>query len=121
MKYKIIIILALLGSIFIGNAQSNDAYKILEVEVFKDSISKREVQLIDVRTPDEFDAGHIKYAKNIDFFSAKFAEDFNKLDKQKPIYIYCRSGSRSKKSAMKLSEMGFKEIYDLKGGILNYE
>ncbi|MEO5790268.1 MAG: rhodanese-like domain-containing protein [Gelidibacter sp.] len=112
--------MALFGSILGVTAQQNKAYKILDVQNFKDSISNKEVQLIDVRTPDEYNSGHIKDAKNIDFYSAEFTEEFNKLDKQKPVYIYCRSGSRSKQSAVKLSAMGFKEIYDLKGGFLNY-
>ncbi len=120
MKYKIIIILTLFCSIFGLKAQQSDAYKVLESQTFKDSISNREVQLIDVRTQEEFNTGHVEEAENIDFYSEKFNDKFNKLDKQKPIYIYCRSGSRSKKAATKLSAMGFKKIYDLEGGYLNY-
>lgn len=112
--------MTLFSSLFGAKAQQNDNIKILDAQTFKDSISNKKVQLIDVRTPDEYNSGHIKDAKNIDFFSAKFDVEFNKLDKEKPMYIYCRSGSRSRQSANKLIEMGFKEIYDLKGGILNY-
>ena len=115
---KIIIAMTLLSSIFGIKAQQNDAIKILDVQTFKDSISGKKVQLIDVRTPSEYNSGHIKDAKNIDFFSGKFNIEFNKLDKEKPVYIYCRSGSRSKQTANKLSAMGFKEIYDLRGGFM---
>lgn len=121
MKYTIIIIMTLFSSIFGVKAQENQSYKVLEVQTFKDSIINKKVQLIDVRTPDEYKSGHIEYAENIDFYSGKFTTEFNKLDKEKPVYIYCRSGSRSKQTADKLSAMGFKEIYDLKGGILNYD
>ncbi len=121
MRSTIIIILTLFSSIFAVQAQQNDVYKVLEVQVFKDSISNKEVQLIDVRTPEEFSSGHIKDAENIDFFSEEFTNEFDKLDKNKPVYIYCKSGNRSKQTGEKLSAMGFKEIYDLKGGFLNYE
>lgn len=121
MKNKIIIIMAFFGSIFFANAQQNETYIILDVQTFKDSTSNKAVQLIDVRTPDEFNSGHIKDAKNIDFHSEEFTSELSKLNKEKPVYIYCRSGSRSAKAANKLSEMGFKEIFDLEGGILNYE
>ena len=113
--------MALFGSILSANAQQNNAYKVLDVQTFKDSIAHKEVQLIDVRTPEEYGSGHIGDAVNIDFYCEKFSIEFNKLDKQKPVYIYCRSGNRSKQTGKKLSAMGFKEIYDLKGGILNYD
>jgi rhodanese-related sulfurtransferase len=120
MKKPILIIMSIFSSIFGAQAQQNDAYKILEAQTFKDSIAIKNIQLIDVRTPDEYKSGHIKNAKNIDFYSGNFNAEFNKLDKEKPVYIYCRSGSRSRQSANKLAAMGFKRIYDLEGGILNY-
>lgn len=115
---NIIIIMTLFSSIFGAKAQQNDAIKVLDTQTFKDSISSKKVQLIDVRTPDEYNSGHIKDAKNIDFYSGKFNTEFDKLDKEKPVYIYCRSGSRSRQSANKLIAMGFKEIYDLRGGFI---
>lgn len=110
--------MTLFSSIFGAKAQQNDAIKVLDTQTFKDSISSKKVQLIDVRTPDEYNSGHIKDAKNIDFYSGKFNTEFDKLDKEKPVYIYCRSGSRSRQSANKLIAMGFKEIYDLRGGFI---
>lgn len=121
MKHTIIIIMTLFSAIFGVKAQENEAYKVLEVQIFKDSITDKKVQFIDVRTPDEYKAGHITDAKNIDLYSEEFKTKFDKLDKDKPVYIYCRSGSRSKQAGNKLTEMGFKEIYDLKGGFLNYK
>lgn len=128
MKFKLILSLAVLGAFLNLQAQQSnqyitlaDQYVILEVQAFKDSIKNNNVQLIDVRTPEEYKEGHIENAENIDFFSADFMSKFNAFDRQKPIYIYCRSGNRSKKSGAKLSAMGFKKIYDLKGGILKYD
>ncbi|WP_445732392.1 rhodanese-like domain-containing protein [Mariniflexile sp.] len=79
------------------------------------------VQLIDVRTPQEYKEGHLRNAKNIDFLSSSFSKDINVLDKQKPVFIYCRSGKRSTKSVKEFLDAGFTEIYNLEGGILQWE
>ena len=88
---------------------------------FKTNIENKSVQLIDVRTPKEFKEGHIKNAGNIDFYESDFLAQMNKLDKNKPLYIYCRSGGRSGKAAKQLKEQGFTEVYDLQGGILDWK
>jgi phage shock protein E len=90
--------------------------KILSQEEYKKAITGKDLQLIDVRTPEEFKNGHIKNAKNINFNGNDFKSQMEKLDKSKPLYIYCQSGGRSGRAAKILSEMGFKQIYDLKGG-----
>lgn len=113
--------MSILSSIFGIKPKQNDALKLLNAQTFKDAVENKKVQLIDVRTPGEFMSGHIEGAKNIDFYSGKFNVDFNKLNKETPVYLYCRSGSRSRQTAKKLASMGFKEIYDLQGGILNYK
>lgn len=118
MKY--LIIMSLFTSLFSYNTSQSDTIKLLTAEEFKIQVENKKVQLVDVRTPAEFKSGHIKGAKNIDFFSAKFNVEFNKLNKDKAIYVYCRSGSRSRQTSKKLEAMGFTEIYDLKGGILRY-
>ncbi|MGV6828784.1 MAG: rhodanese-like domain-containing protein [Flavobacteriales bacterium] len=100
-------------------SQEEKVNTILDVPSFKTEVIGKNVQLIDVRTPDEYNQGHIKNALNIDFFdNTHFSEKFNKLDKNKAIYIYCQSGTRSHKTAMKLEEMGFNKIYDLQGGYM---
>lgn len=78
-------------------------------------------QLIDVRTIEEFDEGHLKKAQNICVTDSDFKENVAKLDKSQPVYVYCRSGKRSAKAAEILKDMGFKEIYDMEGGFLKWE
>jgi rhodanese-related sulfurtransferase len=90
--------------------------KIVTPEEFKKLMAKKDAQLIDVRTPGEYNEGHISNAKNIDFNSADFKAKLEKLDKNKPVLVYCAVGGRSGKAAAMLKEMGFKEVYDLKGG-----
>lgn len=112
--------MSFLSSLFRSNTQQFSVIKVLSSNEFKSKIENKKVQLIDVRTPREFKSGHIKGAKNIDAFSAYFNTEFNKLSRDKAVYVYCRSGSRSRQSAKRLAKMGFTEVYDLKGGILGY-
>lgn len=117
---NLLIVLLLVSSVYSLKAQEKESIVLLNLTDFKTQTENKEVQLIDVRTPEEFGEGHIEDAINIDYYSEDFADQFNKLDKDKPVYLYCRSGFRSNESALKLSEMGFKNIYDLEGGFLNY-
>ena len=73
--------------------------------------------IIDVRTLEEFNEGHIENAINIDFYSEAFKEDLDKLDKDKIYFIYCRSGNRSGRAMPIMKELGFKEVYHLSVGI----
>lgn len=106
--------------LFGGNTQQTDTIIVLDKADFKDAISKK-VQLVDVRTPKEYADGYIQNAINIDFFNQNaFVNEFNKLNKDEPVYLYCRSGRRSQKAARKLHSLGFKKIYDLRGGYMNW-
>ncbi len=89
----------------------------LEVIEFRIKMEQLEVyNLIDVRTPEEFAQASILKAKNIDFNADSFEEELNKLDKEKPLFIYCKSGGRSEKAVEKAKEMGFNRIIELDGG-----
>ncbi|NQY06297.1 MAG: rhodanese-like domain-containing protein [Flavobacteriaceae bacterium] len=79
-----------------------------------------QVQLIDVRTPEEFESGYVKNAVNMNFYDDDFSENLDKLDKTKPVCVYCKKGGRSAKAAKQLHEKGFEEVYDLDGGITNW-
>jgi rhodanese-related sulfurtransferase len=107
--------------LFGASTQQNDTITILDKPSFKMAINTKKVQLVDVRTPNEFKGGHIKNAKNIDFFNqSDFIKEFNKLNNEEPVYLYCRSGNRSQKAARKLDSLGFKKFFDLKGGYMNW-
>lgn len=84
-------------------------------------VNGKKIQLVDVRTSDEFAEGHLENAQNINFLETDFITEVEKLDMEKPIYIYCRSGNRSAKAALVLKDVGFREIYDLQGGYLHWE
>lgn len=76
--------------------------------------------IIDVRTPDEFKAGHLQNAINMNINDENFSQQISKLDKNKPVLVYCLSGSRSAYAARSMRSVGFKEIYDLSGGMIKW-
>jgi rhodanese-related sulfurtransferase len=91
---------------------------VLPVNDFEKAVQGGNVQLIDVRTAPEFKEGYIKGAVNADWQNEnQFAEQVNKLDKTRPVYVYCLSGVRSGKAADWLAANGFTEIINLDGGI----
>ena len=86
------------------------------VSVFADSIDNPGVQLVDVRTPDEYAAGNIPGCVNIDVLTGKFGETASALlDRAYTVAVYCRSGNRSKNAAQVLSMMGY-NVVELNGG-----
>ena len=103
------------------SCQDNKKFEILKYSDFKNKIESSDVILIDVRTPMEYSQGHIQGSVNVDFKEEKdFQNYFKNLDKSETIFLYCRSGNRSKKSAEKLIDLGFNKIYDLDGGFIEW-
>ncbi|NMR36087.1 redoxin domain-containing protein [Chryseobacterium aquaticum] len=104
-----------------GKAQSNHNETSLPATEFSEKLSKtKDAQLIDVRTPGEFQNGHLKNAMNIDWKADDFADKAATLDKDKPVFVYCMSGPRSSAAAEKLQEMGFKNVYEMQGGMMKW-
>jgi len=97
------------------NAQQKN---VLPVKDFEKAIQATAVQLLDVRTPQEFTEGYIKGAVNADWNNeTEFKAQANKLNKTKPVYVYCLSGIRSGKAADWLAANGFVSVTNLEGGI----
>lgn len=111
--------------IFIGNcggilAQAEKV--ILSPVAFISSIKEHnDVQIIDVRTPEEFSTGHLPQAINLNVLESDFNTGISRLEKSRPTYVYCLNGSRSSRVIRIMQDLGFSEIYELKGGILNWE
>ena len=116
-KYTIVLLFVLINfSCNRTKGQSN----LISCNSVAELINSQDINLIDVRTPDEFQSGHIVGAQNIDFYDPNFQKKINQLDKSIPIVLYCRSGKRSARCAAKISDDGFKIIYDLEGGIVEW-
>ena len=77
--------------------------------------------ILDVRTPDEFNEGHLKNAINIDVDGDHFQAEINKLNKSNPVYVYCYAGGRGSTAGKALIKAGFKEVYNMDGGIKEWE
>lgn len=89
---------------------------------FNAKLADSDVQLVDVRTPGEHAKGAIENSVNINYHDRDFAEQVaGKLDKNKPVMLYCAGGVRSAKAAKILEKQGFKEIYDLENGYGGWE
>ena len=95
---------------------------IVDVETFKAKMTLPDAQLIDVRTDAEINSGIIPNAVHMDVMEwSGFVESVKELDPEKPVLVYCKSGGRSNKAATYLSQNGFKEVLDLRGGITNWQ
>ncbi len=103
-------------------AQTNSAPVKMTAEEFKKSIDTSiNKNIIDVRTSKEFKAGYIPTAKNINLYDSDFTKNIGLLDRDQPVYLYCKGGLRSAEAAQKLMAMGFTSVYDLQGGIMAWE
>ncbi len=92
----------------------------LDVNAFEGKLNSTP-QVLDVRTASEYERGYLPNAKNIDWKKQDtFAEQVSKLDKSKPVLVYCYSGGRSGQAAEYLAKAGFKEVYNLDGGYLKW-
>ena len=95
-----------------------------EINIISESdfveIQDSDYTLIDVRTQDEFDLGHIDSAINLDFYSETFQNDILSLTKNETIVLYCRTNNRSSKTANILKENGYRDIIVIRGGITEW-
>ncbi|RZV66641.1 MAG: rhodanese-like domain-containing protein [Flavobacteriaceae bacterium] len=119
-RFSIILVTLALGFISCQETNSSDI-KVVSPEEMKSLIEMDEVQLVDVRTEAEYRLEHIAKSQNIDVRSPNFDEEIQKLDKDRPVIVYCRSGIRSAKCVAKLKDAGFVKIYDLNGGIAKWK
>jgi rhodanese-related sulfurtransferase len=105
-----------LMSLFFVNCNSQDEVKSISTIELKAVLEKDDIQLVDVRTPREIKQGFIDSAIFVNFFDSDFiVKAIQKLDKNKPVYLYCRTGNRSGKATRMLKEKGF-EVYNVLGG-----
>ena len=110
----------LLFLIFIFNFQSNYDISPKDLnQIFNKKLSENII--LDVRTKEECFESKIPGSLNIDYYSENFKDNLDSLDKNLNYYIYCRSGNRSGKTVIILRDKGFKNVYNLEGGILAWK
>ena len=123
MKSNVFILLATI--IFIFNSCTNGQSVPSNSSVSALEFSKKitlfpNAPIIDVRTPGEFSQGHLKNAINYDISSSGFEKQIASLDKSKPVLVYCLTGSRSMYALKYMQSIGFKQVFELSGGILKW-
>ena len=100
---------------------NQDKNNLVSANKFSEIISNdKSVIIIDVRTPDEFNKGHLKNSLNVNWFDENFDENLNIFSKDLPVLVYCLSGGRSSQANERIKSLGFKNVYELDGGILEW-
>lgn len=101
--------------------QTSKSVQTIDSKAYAEKLTTTEnPQLIDVRTPGEYEVEHLEKSTNIDWNGNDFTSKVEKLDKSRPVFVYCKVGGRSSQAANKLASLGFKEIYNLDGGIMKW-
>lgn len=121
MKKIIFILFASAVFVSCGDSPKETVVKNMNAVEFVDSVKalKDQIQIVDVRTPNEFSKGTLApEVKNIDFNAADFKEKIEGLDKQKPVYVFCLSGDRSNRSIQAFKDAGFAYVVAMQGGLL---
>jgi rhodanese-related sulfurtransferase len=114
-------VIALFASVLLlAGCSSGSSAVDLSVSEFSSKVAEAGIITLDVRTPGEFNEGHIEGAKLIDFQSGNFESEIATLDKTKTYAVYCRSGSRSGQAVKIMSDAGFTNIYNLDGGVIDW-
>lgn len=106
---------------FFSGCEAQKKESLLSPDDFRQKLATTKgIQLVDVRTPEEFQSGHLANAKNIDFYSANFGKQILALDKAKPVLVYCKVGGRSAEAADLMRKKGFHQVIELEGGIMKW-
>ncbi len=120
-----LLVIFLIGMVVYSNPQEKTEEVDINVEQALELIEKHAEEerflLLDVRTPGEFDEGHLKGAINLDFYSEDFRDRLAELDPEYTYLVYCRSGNRSAMTVSIMEEMGINRAYNLLGGIIAWE
>ena len=121
MKFKALLICLYIFLILSCKGQTKNDFESIVPAAFSKKINEfANPQIIDVRTPDEFNGEHLENAINENWNSTDFDAKALKYDKDKPVFVYCLSGGRSKKAAEKFVSLGFEKVYELQGGLLKW-
>jgi rhodanese-related sulfurtransferase len=119
MKVRLFLLLLVLGVVSFANAQTVKTLAAADFE--KKAAAMKDKIILDVRTAEEYKDGHLVGSILIDYYGSDFKNEVSKLDKSKPVFVYCKGGGRSSSSCEILKDLGFKEVYNLQGGITDWK
>jgi thioredoxin len=109
-----------LAAVFVSACGQDTSFHNLSSTEFNSLINNASGTLLDVRTPSEFANGHITGAGQLNYYNSDFRQNLLLLSKDQPVYLYCNTGYRSKRAAEILSENGYKKVYNLENGIMQW-
>jgi rhodanese-related sulfurtransferase len=118
---KIRVFLSLLFSGTLISSCSSQTASSMKPKDFAENIKSENVVVLDVRTPEEYKEGHLKNAVLMNYYDDNFSGQVSALDKNKAVYVYCRSGKRSSGAQKVMLGQGFKSVVNLDGGILSWQ
>lgn len=113
-------VILLFNSCTNGQSAPSNNPSVSAIEFSKKIAELPDAPLVDVRTPGEFSQGHLKNAINYDISKSGFENQIASLDKSKPVLVYCLTGSRSTYAVRYMQSIGFKEVYELNGGMMKW-
>lgn len=116
MKSFLLIISICFSLLSCSSQAVSPAIAIIDTDALEIALKNQSIQLLDVRTPWEYNKGKIGNAINANIYSGDFESIIPNLDKNKAVYVYCHKGKRSNTAAKKLADLGFKKIYDYRKG-----
>lgn len=121
MRKLTVLVLALAVTVAACGSAAGGTVTLVNAEASEQLIeSTRDLVVLDVRTPEEVADGALPGAINIDLSSPEFTRQVAELDRNVPYFVYCRSGNRSAQAVRIMQDLGFTEIYELDGGILDW-
>lgn len=116
MKLITLLFVIVFSSTLFGQTPVKRVIKTVEIEEIKTEIRKNDFIILDVRTPEEFAAGHLKNAININYYDKDFAQRVSSQDKRKKVVVYCAVGGRGGQALTKTDALGFQYVLNMKGG-----
>jgi thioredoxin 1 len=119
MKFRLFLLSMVLGVVSFANAQT--VKTVVAADFEKKAAAMKDKIILDVRTAEEYKEGHLSGATQIDYYGTDFKSQVSKLDRSKPVFVYCKGGGRSSSSCEILKDLGFKEVYNLQGGITDWK
>jgi rhodanese-related sulfurtransferase len=119
LKYMLVLWVSMLSIVHVNAQQSIVEH--LDAKAYQSKLLNLKGTILDVRTADEFESGHLKNAINMDWNSKSFKKQAKELPKFMPLFVYCGSGYRSGEAAKFFEEEGFKTIINLEGGLEAWE
>lgn len=114
---KVWLLLVIVFSVVSCQAQAKNNVELVPPAAFLKKMEADKGQVIDVRTPKEYQSGYINNAVNMHVYDKDFEQRVDKLDKNKTVFVYCKAGGRSAEAVEVLQKKGFSHIVELDGGM----